>query len=43
MKLLIFFGLILLIIAVHQLMRIIELSRQFKNTKEWNVTESDNR
>jgi cytochrome c oxidase subunit 2 len=23
-------------------MRVVELSRQFKNTKEWNVTESDN-
>jgi cytochrome c oxidase subunit 2 len=42
MKLLILIGLVLLIIAVHQLMRVIELSRQFKNTKEWNVTEKDN-
>lgn len=42
MKLLILIGLVLLIIAVHQLMRVVELSRQFKNTKEWNVTESDN-
>ena len=42
MKLLILIGLVLLIIAVHQLMRVVELSRKFKNTKEWNVTESDN-
>jgi len=42
MKLLILIGLVLLIIAVHQLMRVIELSREFKKTKEWNVTESDN-
>lgn len=42
MKLLIFFGLILLIIAVHQLMRVIELSREFKKTKEWQVSDNDN-
>jgi cytochrome c oxidase subunit 2 len=42
MKLLILIGLVLLIIAVHQLMRVIELSREFKKTKEWNVTDSDN-
>jgi len=42
MKLLILFGIVLLIIAVHQLMRVIELSREFKNTKEWQVKESDN-
>lgn len=42
MKLLIFFGLILLIIAVHQLMRVIELSRQFKKGNEWSPTDSDN-
>lgn len=42
MKLLILIGLVLLIIAVHQLMRVIELSREFKKTKEWAVTESDN-
>lgn len=43
MKLLILIGLVLLIIAVHQLMRVIELSREFKKTKEWTVTENDNR
>jgi cytochrome c oxidase subunit II len=42
MKLLILIGLVLLIIAVHQLMRVIELSREFKKTKEWHVTDSDN-
>lgn len=42
MKLLILIALILLIIAVHQLMRVVELSREFKKTKEWHVTEKDN-
>lgn len=42
MKLLIFIGLVLLIIAVHQLMRVIELSREFRKTKEWHITEKDN-
>lgn len=42
MKLLILIGLVLLIIAVHQLMRVVELSREFKDSKEWHVTDSDN-
>lgn len=42
MKLLILLGLVLLIIAVHQLMRVVELSRQFKKTTEWSVKDSDN-
>ncbi len=42
MKLLILIGLVLLIIAVHQLMRVIELSREFKKTNEWEVNENDN-
>lgn len=42
MKLLILIGLVLLIIAVHQLMRVIELSREMKKTKEWEVNEKDN-
>ncbi len=42
MKLLILIGLVLLIIAVHQLMRVVELSREFKKTKEWQITENDN-
>lgn len=42
MKLLILIGLVLLIIAAHQLMRVIELSRELKKTKEWQVNEKDN-
>ena len=42
MKLLILIGLVLLIIAAHQLMRVVELSREFKKTKEWHITDSDN-
>lgn len=42
MKLLILIGLVLLIIAVHQLMRVIELSREFKKGNEWSPTDSDN-
>jgi len=42
MKLLILIGLILLIIAAHQLMRVVELSRQFKKGHEWTVSDSDN-
>jgi len=42
MKLLILIGLVLLIIAAHQLMRVIELSREFKKTKEWEITDNDN-
>jgi cytochrome c oxidase subunit II len=42
MKLLILVGLVLLIIAVHQLMRVIELSREFKKSAEWTVKDSDN-
>ncbi len=42
MKLLILIGLVLLIIAVHQLMRVVELSRQFKKGNEWTVTDKDN-
>ena len=42
MKLLILIGLVLLIIAAHQLMRVVELSRQFKKGHEWSVSDSDN-
>lgn len=42
MKLLILIGIVLLIIAVHQLMRVVELSRQFKKGNEWTVTDKDN-
>lgn len=42
MNFLIILALVLLIIAGHQLLRIIELSRGLKKTKEWQVTDHDN-
>lgn len=42
MSLLVILALVLLIVAGHQLLRIIELSRGLKKTAEWRVTESDN-
>lgn len=42
MKLLVLLAIVLLIIAGHQLLRIIELSRSLKKTKEWELTNSDN-
>jgi cytochrome c oxidase subunit 2 len=42
MKLLVLLAIVLLIIAGHQLLRIIELSRGLKKTTEWQVTNSDN-
>lgn len=42
MKLLVLLAIVLLIIAGHQLLRIIELSRGLKKTKEWELTNSDN-
>ncbi len=42
MNLLVLLAIILLIIAGHQLLRIIELSRGLKKTKEWQVSDSDN-
>jgi cytochrome c oxidase subunit 2 len=42
MKLLVLLAIVLLIIAGHQLLRIIELSRGLKKTKEWQLTDSDN-
>ncbi len=42
MKLLVLLAILLLIIAGHQLLRIIELSRGLKKTKEWELTNSDN-
>ncbi|MFO0356261.1 MAG: cytochrome c oxidase subunit II [Sphingobacteriaceae bacterium] len=42
MKLLVLLAIVLLIIAGHQLLRIIELSRGLKKTTEWQVTDSDN-
>ncbi len=42
MNLLVLLAIVLLIIAGHQLLRIIELSRGLKKTKEWQLTDSDN-
>ena len=42
MNLLVLLAIVLLIIAGHQLLRVIELSRGLKKTKEWQVTDSDN-
>jgi cytochrome c oxidase subunit 2 len=42
MKLLVLLAIVLLIIAGHQLLRIIELSRGLKKTHEWQVTNADN-
>jgi cytochrome c oxidase subunit 2 len=42
MKLLVLLAIVLLIIAGHQLLRIIELSRGLKKTKEWQLTDADN-
>jgi cytochrome c oxidase subunit 2 len=42
MNFLVLLAIVLLIIAGHQLLRVIELSRGLKKTKEWKVTETDN-
>ena len=42
MSLLVLLAIVLLIIAGHQLLRIIELSRGLKKTKEWQISDSDN-
>lgn len=42
MKLIVLLAIVLLIIAAHQLLRIVELSRGLKKTKEWQVSDSDN-
>jgi cytochrome c oxidase subunit 2 len=42
MNFLILLSILLLIIAGHQLLRIIELSRGLKKTVEWRITDSDN-
>jgi cytochrome c oxidase subunit 2 len=42
MNFLVILAIVLLIIAGHQLLRIIELSRGLKKTKEWQVTDTDN-
>ncbi|MBX3164589.1 MAG: cytochrome c oxidase subunit II [Bacteroidetes bacterium] len=42
MNFLVLLAIVLLIIAGHQLLKIIELSRSLKKTKEWQVSDSDN-
>ena len=42
MNFLILLSIVLLIVAGHQLLRIIELSRGLKKTNEWRVTDTDN-
>ena len=42
MSLLVLLAIVLLIIAGHQLLRIIELSRGLKKTTEWQITDTDN-
>ena len=42
MSLLVLLAIVLLIVAGHQLLRIIELSRGLKKTHEWKVSDSDN-
>jgi cytochrome c oxidase subunit II len=42
MNLLVILAILLLVIAGHQLLRIIELSRSLKKTKEWQITDTDN-
>ncbi|MEI8136741.1 MAG: cytochrome c oxidase subunit II, partial [Bacteroidota bacterium] len=42
MNFLVLLAIVLLIIAGHQLLRVIELSRGLKKTKEWQISETDN-
>ncbi len=42
MSLLVLLAIVLLIIAGHQLLKIIELSRSLKKTKEWQISDTDN-
>jgi cytochrome c oxidase subunit 2 len=42
MNLLVLLAIVLLIVAGHQLLRIVELSRSLKKTKEWQITDTDN-
>jgi cytochrome c oxidase subunit II len=42
MNLLVLLAIVLLIIAGHQLLKIIEISRSLKKTKEWQITDTDN-
>jgi hypothetical protein len=42
MNLLVLLAIVLLIIAGHQLLKVIELSRGLKKSKEWTVNDNDN-
>jgi cytochrome c oxidase subunit 2 len=42
MNLLVLLAIVLLIIAGHQLLKIVELSRSLKKTKEWQISDTDN-
>src|SRR5205085_879253 len=42
MNLLVLLAIVLLIVAGHQLLRIVELSRGLKKTKEWQISDKDN-
>lgn len=42
MNLLVLLAIILLIVAGHQLLRVIELSRGLKKTREWQISDADN-
>src|SRR3954462_15203855 len=42
MSFLVLLAIVLMIIAGHQLLRIIELSRGLKKTKEWQLTDNEN-
>ncbi|MCU0360847.1 MAG: cytochrome c oxidase subunit II [Bacteroidia bacterium] len=42
MNLLVLLAIILLIVAGHQLLKVIELSRGLKKTKEWQISDADN-
>ncbi len=42
MNFLVLLAIVLLVIAGHQLLRVIELSRGLKKTKEWQITDTDN-
>jgi hypothetical protein len=42
MKLLIVLAVVLFILAVHQLLKVIELAREIRKTKEWEPTDSEN-
>ncbi|MFM2102876.1 MAG: hypothetical protein RIR05_1862, partial [Bacteroidota bacterium] len=42
MTLLVILATLLLIVAAHQLFRVIELSRKLRKTQEWQISDADN-